>query len=115
MAGSVRAALWIAVAAFVIAVGLEIAYGQKLQAIQKMYEFCVYGGRDSGGFLSVAGPAALLLGGIASLSLVTMRRSRGSRRRRSAAFVAAAMLALALLFLAYNSFAAFATFAWCGG
>ena len=108
------AALWVAAAALVIAIGLDVAYERELQAIQQIYEFCVNANRDLG-WLPLAGPTVLLSGGIASLSLVKIRPSRGSQKRGWALAAAVILMALSLVLGALNVFEAFATFAWCGG
>src|SRR5260370_30238321 len=66
-------ALWVAGAAFVVTAGLESAFICNLQT-------CA----SAGSPVFLASPAVLLLGGVISLSLVLIRRSKGSPRTAAA-------------------------------
>jgi hypothetical protein len=84
-------ALWVAGAGFVVTAGLEGAFIWNLQTCASV-----------GSPLFLASPAVLLVGGIISLSLVLIRRSKGSPRRGWAISAAVLEIALSLILVAFN-------------
>jgi hypothetical protein len=109
---TVAPAFWVAGAAFVVASGLEVAFIWNLQtsACGKLQNWVATGTGAAGGGspLFLGSPAVLLIGGIISLSLVVIRRSRGRPRRGWAMSAAVLEMALSLVLVAVNFLASIA-------